>query len=226
MNKLNRRTLIAAASLTVSAAIVGCVSPSAPTPTRDPSTGDSPEMTPQPSASSAPRALLVFFSRAGENYWEGGRRVLETGNTAVVAQFIADSIECDSYEIRAADPYPEAYGPTVERNLRENLDDARPAIDGDLPDVSGYDAVLIGSPVWNSRAPMIMSTFVESVDLTGKTVLPFVTNAMSGMSGIDDDYREALPGATVVDGLAVRGEEATESRADVEAWLRENSLLP
>jgi flavodoxin len=93
-------------------------------------------MTPS-SQSSDSRAsvLLVYFSRAGENYWEGGRRTLEVGNTATVAQMIADRIDCDVFEIRAAAPYPDAYDPTVARNVREQNQDARPQIAGELPDL-------------------------------------------------------------------------------------------
>ena len=119
------------------------------------------------------------------------RRELKVGNTAVLAGLIVDRIACETYEIEAADPYLEAYDPTVERNREEAEADARPAIANSLPDLSGYDKVLIGSPVWGSRAPMILSTFIEGVDLSGKTVLPFVTHAVRRMSGIDGDYRTA-----------------------------------
>src|SRR5699024_6920712 len=114
---------------------------------------------------------------------------------------------------------------TVERNVKEQDDDARPAIAGQLPDASAYSTVLLGSPVWNVRAPMIMSTFIGGVDLAGKTVLPFVTYAVSGMAGIDQDYRDALPGSDVRVGLAVRGEDVDHAGADLETWLRTNGLL-
>ncbi|WP_198654194.1 MULTISPECIES: flavodoxin [Nocardia] len=84
--------------------------------------------------------------------------------------------------------------------------------------------MLLGSPVWNSRAPRIMSTFIDGLDVTGKTVLTFVTYAVSGMSGIDDFYRRVLTTATVATGLAVRGEEVHEAGGDVDRWLRENDL--
>jgi flavodoxin len=171
------------------------------------------------------RALLVFFSRAGENYHYGNRRMLDVGNTQVLAQMISDRIDCDTSPIAAADPYPNAYDPTVARNVEEERDDARPAIASMLPDATGYDIVLLGSPVWNMRAPMIMSTFIESVDLTGMTILPFVTYAVSGMSGIDHDYREALPRSTVRAGLAVQGETVAQAGPSVDAWLRRNGLL-
>ncbi|RAJ60656.1 flavodoxin [Streptomyces sp. Amel2xB2] len=181
-------------------------------------------MTSAPPPGSGPRVLLAYFSRTGENYWNGGRRDLKVGNTKTLARLIADRIDCDTYEIVAADPYPEAYDPTVERNSAEQDDDARPAIARDLPDLGKYDTVLLGSPVWGSRAPMIMSTFVEKADLAGKTLLPFVTYAVSGMSGIDDDYRTALPDSTVLDGLALRGEEAADAGTELDGWIKKNRL--
>ncbi|WP_217491419.1 flavodoxin [Brachybacterium squillarum] len=173
------------------------------------------------------RTLLIWFSRDGENYWEGGRRDLAVGNTERLARLITERIEVQEYEVVPADPYPEAYDPTVERNVREQNADARPAIAGELPDAQDFDTLLIGSPVWNVRAPMILSALVESLDLTGMRVLPFVTYAVSGMAGIDRDYREVLPDAEVADGLAIRGEdvEAEGTAAEVEAWLRDNNLL-
>lgn len=138
---------------------------------------------------------------------------------------IADLIDVDLYEIRAADPYPDDYEATVERNQREQEADARPGIAGRLPDLERYDTILLGSGVWNVRAPMIMRTFVESFDFTGRTVLPLVTYAVSDMGQIADEYAELCAGATIGQGLAVRGEEARQARPDVEDWLRRTELL-
>lgn len=223
--EISRRTLVGATGLAALAVLTGCAPREEPTPRTQPSEGTNPEMTPSTQPSEGTGTLLVYFSRPGENYWEGGRRDLEIGNTKRLAATIAELIDCDEYEILAADPYPDAYDPTVERNQREQNEDVRPAIAGELPDISSYSMVIIGSPVWNVRAPMIMSTFVESVDLAGKRVLPFVTYAVSGMSGVDQDYRDALPSSEVATGLAVRGEDVDGARADVEAWLRGSGLL-
>ena len=223
--EISRRTLVGATGLAALAVLTGCAPREEPTPRTQPSEGTNPEMTPSTQPSEGTSTLLVYFSRPGENYWEGGRRDLEIGNTKRLAATIAELIDCDEYEILAADPYPDAYDPTVERNQREQNEDVRPAIAGELPDISSYSMVIIGSPVWNVRAPMIMSTFVESVDLAGKRVLPFVTYAVSGMSGVDQDYRDALPSSEVATGLAVRGEDVDGARADVEAWLRGSGPL-
>lgn len=226
MSGISRRALLGATGLTALAALTGCAPTGSPTGATTPTPEGTSRMTTEPTqTSSVASILIVFFSRPGENYWEGGRRDLETGNTKVIADMIAERVHCDVYEIHATDPYPDAYDPTVERNQQEQNQDARPGIDGELPILAGYDTIIIGSPVWNVRAPMIMSTFIESVDLKGKTLHPFVTYAVSGMAGIDTDYRDALPDTTVTDGLAIRGEDARDSSAQVETWLRSHGLL-
>ena len=138
---------------------------------------------------------------------------------------IRDRTGADLYKIEPADRYPDSYDETVDRNNEEQQSNALPAIAGALPDVGPYEVVILGSPVWGSRAPRIMSTFLDGVDLGGKTVLPLVTYAVSGMSGIDDVYRSALSTATVERGLAVRGEEVRDAGADVDNWLRGHNLI-
>lgn len=170
------------------------------------------------------RTLMVYFSRAGENYDNGGRTNLTVGNTKIAAGMIADLVSVDSYEIIAADPYPEDYEATVERNVHEQRDNARPAIAGPLPDLGAYDTILLGSPVWNVQAPMIMRTFVEAVDLAGKTVHPFVTYAVSEMGSVQTNYEEMLPESDVTEGLAVRGETVKDAGPDIQTWLQRIGL--
>ncbi|ROP72607.1 flavodoxin [Curtobacterium sp. PhB115] len=180
-----------------------------------------------PSTDSDERILLAYFSRPGENYWNGGRRTLDTGNTEVLAGLISDRIDCDVVRIEPADPYSDSYDDTVARNVREQNGDARPDIAGGLPDLAQYDTVLLGSPIWNVQPPMIMATFAEAVDLSGKPVLPFVTYAVSGLGSTESFYRDLDTGATLGEGLAVRGEEVRDSGAgtDVDQWLRAAGLL-
>ena len=183
-------------------------------------------MTPDVSTGTeTPKLLIAYFSRAGENYYYGDRIDLEVGNTEVVADMISSAITVDVYRIEAADPYPHDYEETVERNKREQQDDARPEIAGALPTVALYDTVLLGSPIWNVRPPMIMRSFIDDVDLRGKTIHPFVTYAVSGMGDTIDDYTRACPDASIREGLAVRGETARDARADVNGWLQRIGLL-
>jgi len=139
---------------------------------------------------------------------------------------ISSAVAVDVFRIEAADPYPDSYDATVERNVREQDAEARPGIAGALPDVAPYDTVLLGSGIWNVRPPMIMRTFVEGVDLSDKTIFPFVTYAVSGLGRTVEDYSRLCPRSTIGDGLAVRGEEVGgDARADVESWLRKIGLL-
>ena len=104
--------------------------------------------------------------------------------------------------------------------MREQDTDARPAIADPLASIDGYDTILLGSPIWNVRAPMIMSTFTERHDFAGKTVHPVTTYAMSGLGTTPEDYARECSGARIGAGLAVRGEEARAAGAAVDAWLR------
>ena len=224
----SRRTLLRGGILLGASTWIGttaCSAPDSPSTTRETITPE-PTMSAAPTgAGTAPRTLLAYFSRAGENYYYGGRRDLEVGNTEVLARMISELIDCDIHRIDAADPYPADYDATVARNVREQDANARPRIANPLASIGQYDMVLLGSPIWNVRAPMIMSTFTDGYDFTGKTVHPFVTYAVSGLGSIERDYATSCPGARIGAGLAVRGEEVPQHRPDVEIWLREARLL-
>ena len=192
---------------------------------RDPTTSSAPSENDETmSATAGDRTVVVFFSRTGENYWNGGRRDLTVGNTERVARMIVERLGCDVVELTAADPYSDDYDDTVARNVREENADARPAIAGGPPSVADYDTVLVGSPIWNVRPPMIMNTFVDSVDWSGKTLHPFVTYAVSRLGATVDVYRDAAPDARLRDALAIRGEESADAGAEVAAWLRRIGL--
>jgi flavodoxin len=210
------------------AAIAGVVAGVAPTGSGAFSTGAdaaAAAMQATPTASRR-RVLLAYFSRPGENYYYGGRRDLKVGNTEVVARTISRLIRCDLYRIRAADPYPYDYEQTVARNVREQQADTRPRIPNPLDSIKRYDVVLLAGPIWNVRAPMIMSTFAEHYDFAGKTIFPVTTYAVSGLGTTPQDYAASCPGATIRRGLAVRGEKARTAEPAVEAWLRRVRLVP
>jgi flavodoxin len=214
-----RSALAGIAGLVIGAQISGCTesSPSG--------VDDEPEQAPAQPTATGSKVLLAYFSRAGENFYYGGRTQLEVGNTEVLAGMISPLMGCDVQRIEPVDPYPDDYEETVARNVREQNANARPAIANPLAAIDSYDTVLLGSPIWNVRAPMIMSTFVEGFDFNGKTVVPFVTYAVSGLGTTVRDYTALCPGATIGEGLAVRGEEVRDAGAAVESWLRRIDLL-
>jgi flavodoxin len=219
---MNRRAVLTGSlTLGAGALIAGCRS----SPPAAPSATQPREAPPASTAATGSTVLLAYFSRAGENYHYGGRIDLDVGNTAVVSDLISAALSVDVYRIQAADPYPADYDATVERNKREQDQDARPIIAGALPTLTGYDTVLLGSPIWNLRPPMIMRSFIEAVDLRAKTILPFVTYAVSGIGRTVSDYTRLCPDSTIGQGLAIRGEEAHDARGAVGDWLKRTQLL-
>lgn len=145
-----------------------------------------------------------------------------TGNTKKDAEKIAALTGGDIYEIVPAEPYSAAdlnYNNDDCRANREMNDPtARPAIGGDI---SGYDTVIIGYPIWWGTMPRIINTFIEACELSGKTVLPFCTSGSSGISRSVSDIKAAAPTADVRDGLRTSG----AGDAELEKWLRAGGAI-
>ncbi|MGI5176021.1 flavodoxin [Dactylosporangium sp. CA-152071] len=220
-----RRALLRGVLLgTAGVALNACTDAPSAAPSRPAPTGAS-RSGPAPSSPASSAVLLAYFSRAGENYFNGGRTRLTVGNTQVVADMITRLVGCEVHRIEAAEPYSDDYDPTVARNVREQQANARPGIANPLPSIGRYTTILLGSPIWNVRAPMIMTAFAEGFDFTGKTVHPLTTYAVSGLGTTERDYAASCRGATLGEGLAVRGEEAGDAEPAVTAWLRRIGLL-
>ena len=191
--------------------------PAAPAETEAPAQSDEGE------TAAGSDALVVYFSRTGEQYTVG---VIDHGNTAIVAEMITEKTGADLFEIiPEEDHYPMTYAELTEVAKKEQNDNARPAYAGEAPDLSGYGTIFIGSPVWWGDWPMIMYTFFEeNADaLAGKNLVPFSTHEGSGLSGFDRKLASACPDSTVLDGLAIRGNDAQnkqkEVRETVNDWL-------
>ena len=171
-------------------------------------------------AMSTNKALVVYYSRTGENYAVGN---IAEGNTAIVAKMIAARTGADLFEIRTAKAYAADYDTCIEEAKKELRDDARPEIVGDVADFAKYDTVYVGYPIWWGVPPMCVFTFFEKHDWAGKTVKPFATHEGSGLGGSVRAIKKALPAATVTDGLAIQGQTAQNNRpaaqAAVERWL-------
>ncbi len=165
------------------------------------------------------RTLVVYFSRTGEQYTVG---VIDKGNTAIVAEMIADETGADLYEVLPVDDhYPMTYKELTDVAKKEQSDKARPAYAGELPDLSGYDTVFIGAPVWWGDWPMILYTVFENNDFSGKKLVPFCTHEGSGLSGFDKKLASACPDAEVLKGLAVRGNDAQNRQDPVRKTVRD-----
>ena len=169
---------------------------------------------------SGSKTLIVYFSRAGENYNVG---TVSTGNTAIVAGMIAESTGADQFEIVPVTPYPSNYNECLEVATQEQRDNARPEYVGDVENWADYDTVFFGYPIWWGDLPMIVYTFLEGHDWSGKTVIPFNTHEGSGQGGTQRTVERLCTGATVLNGLAIQGKTAQNNRdaaqKSVNDWL-------
>ena len=142
-----------------------------------------------------------------------------TNNTEGVAQQLANGLGADLYEITPEKPYTDedlAYGNSNSRSSVERNDPAaRPAISGSVENMEQYDVVFIGYPIWWGEAPRIISTFIESYDFSGKTIVAFCTSASSGFGSSDSALRAAAKGAKWLDGHRFA---AGASADEVMAW--------
>jgi len=173
------------------------------------------------SGESKSNILVVYFSRTGEQYNVG---VIDKGNTEIVAEAIAERTGADLFEvIPEEDHYPMTYDELAEVAKNEQNSNARPQYKGNISDLSKYDTIFIGAPVWWGDWPMIMYTFFEnnSDALSGKTLIPFSTHEGSGLSGFDKELSSAFPDSEVLEGLAVRGSDCQNKPDDVRARVNE-----
>ena len=173
--------------------------------TETPSSDSSVELTEETA-----KTLVVYFSA--------------TGNTKAVAGEIARLTGADLYEIVPAVPYTDDDLNYNNNNCRANQEmndaSARPAIGSRAIDVSSYDIVFIGYPVWWGTMPRIINTFLDTYDLSGKAVLPFCTSGSSGIAQSVSDIRAAEPAADVRGGLRASG--ANDS--SIESWIADNGI--
>ncbi len=147
-----------------------------------------------------------------------------TGTTKPLAEYAADILHADLYEIVPADPYTAedlAYYTGGRADQEQNDPTARPAISGFVADMAQYDTVLLGYPIWHGQAPRIISTFLESYDFSGKTILPFCTSHSSGIGSSADNLHGLAPNANWLEGERFAAE---TSREEIGKWLDENHI--
>lgn len=147
-----------------------------------------------------------------------------TGNTGVVADMIAQATGADLFSIRTVEQYPNTYDATIDQGQQEQSDGARPELATHLENLDSYDTIFLGFPNWWGDMPMAVYTFLDEVDLSGKTVIPFVTSGGSGFSNTISTIQQMEPQATVQEGLSIGASSATGAQQQVESWLSELGL--
>lgn len=160
------------------------------------------------------RSLIIYFSRADENYAVG---YIEKGNTEYVAEFVQELTGADMFKVESAVPYSKDYRTCI-KEAKERIGNA--PIKEKLADISAYDTVFIMSPIyWGTYAPEI-ETALEGLDYSGKTVRVICTHEGSGLASMPSDVKKMCKGANVdMKGLAIKGSQAKNSKRLVADWL-------
>ena len=160
------------------------------------------------------KSLIIYFSRADENYAVG---YIDKGNTEIVAEFVQELTGADMFKVEPAVPYAADYRTCIEE-AKQRIGNA--PIKEKLTDISAYDTVFIMSPIyWGTYAPEL-ETALEGLNFTGKTVRIICTHEGSGLSGMPADVKRMCKDADVdTKGLAIKGSQAKDSKKTVERWL-------
>ena len=163
------------------------------------------------------KSIVIFFSHAGDNYSVGN---IEVGNTKIVADYITEIKGADQFEIITHKYDGMAYTPLINLAKEEANKGELPPYEGTAPDLSQYDTVFIGGPVWWGTYPQVMFTLFKDINLDGKTVIPFTTHEGSGLASCASDVKKAFPKAKVTGEFSIYGHEVRSGKAKVEKWLK------
>ena len=160
------------------------------------------------------KTLIIYFSRADENYAVG---YIDKGNTEIVAEFVQELTGADMFKVEPAVPYAKDYMTCI-KEAKQRIGNA--PIKEKLTDISGYDTIFIMSPIyWGTYAPE-METALKDLDFVGKTVRVISTHEGSGLASMVSDVKRICKGAIVdMKGLAIVGSQVRTSKSKVESWI-------
>lgn len=161
----------------------------------------------EPQTEGTGKTLVVYFSH--------------TGNTENVANFIHEAVGGDIVKLEPVNAYTDDYDTLLDVAQEEQRNDARPEIATQIDNIDEYDTIFLGYPNWWGDMPMIIYSFLDQYDLSGKTIAPFITSGGSGLSGTPRTIQNEEPNATVTEGLSVRDSNSENSQSDVNEWLSE-----
>lgn len=167
------------------------------------------------------KVLVVYFSRAGENYNVG---TVSKGSTEILAEMIAKEVGGDLFKIEPVNPYPVNYNETVRIARDEKRNNTRPKIKNKVNNLENYDMVFLGYPIWHGDLPMTFYTFFDENNLSGKTIVIFSTHEGSGLAGTDDLIADYTKGKVVKNTFSIRGKRVQDSKdkveIDVKNWIK------
>ena len=164
--------------------------------------------------------LIIYYSRKGENYWNGSIKNIAKGNTEIVAEFIQKAVGGDLFEVDTVKPYSTDYMTCTQEAQRELRAGARPELKKYLDNIEDYDNIFVCGPCWWGTFPMAVFTQLERLDFTGKKVMAVMTHEGSGLGSCERDLKKICKGAAFGKGLAVHGADAARSESTVAAWAK------
>ena len=166
------------------------------------------------------KTIIIYFSRPGENYNVGK---VDKGNTEMIVEYLKELSNIKIYKIIPEQEYPENYEETLKFVQNEQSSNARPKIKNPLNDISKYNNILLGYPIWYEHIPNILITLLESLDLKGKVIYPFNTHEGSGNGNSISEIKKYAPNAIVKNGFALSGTDARniESHGSIKNWFHE-----
>ena len=165
--------------------------------------------------------LILYYSRKGENYVNGGIKKLSKGNTEIVAEFIQKAVGGDLFEVDTVKPYSEDYTACTEEAKRELNSSARPELKKYLDSIDEYDNIFVCGPCWWGTFPCAVFTQLERLDFTGKKVMAVMTHEGSGLGSCERDLKNICKGATFGKEIAIHGADAAKSESSVSKWAKQ-----
>lgn len=164
--------------------------------------------------------LIIYYSRKGENYWNGSVKNLARGNTEIVAGFIQKAVGGDLFEVETVKEYSADYHKCTEEAKKELREGARPELKRYLEGVADYDNIFVCGPCWWGTYPMAVFTQLERLDFAGKKVFAVMTHEGSGLGSCERDLERICKGASIGKGLAIHGADAAKSESAVASWAK------
>ena len=160
------------------------------------------------------KSLVIYFSRADENYSVG---YIDKGNTEYIAEYVQEITNADLFKVEPLVPYSKEYSTCIQE-AKQRIGNA--PIKNKIDDVSEYEVIYIMSPIyWGTYAPE-METALKDIDFTGKTIRIVTTHEGSGLASVPIDVERICKGANVLDdAIAIRGSDCKNARSKVENWV-------
>ena len=166
--------------------------------------------------------VIIYYSRKGENYWNGGIKSIAKGNTEIVAEFIQKAVGGDLFEVETVKEYAADYYACIDEAKKELREQARPELKKVLDSIADYDNIFVCGPCWWGTFPMAVFTQLEKLDFAGKKVMAVMTHEGSGLGFCERDLKKICKGASFGKGLAVHGADAAKSEGVVAAWAKQS----